>query len=99
MDFVTDAKAIEYLKSFKKRKRVDFKEIYPGSTNDAIDLLTKTITFNPKQRLSLDEALAHPVFDAVRKKELEIFDDVKPITIDFENEGYLDTKRLRELFI
>ena len=29
MDYVTDAKAIEYLKSFKKKPKVDFKEIYP----------------------------------------------------------------------
>ena len=43
MEFVTDAKAIEYLKSFPPTKRVDLKEVYPGSSEDAIDFLNKCL--------------------------------------------------------
>jgi mitogen-activated protein kinase 1/3 len=30
MDFVTDNKAVEYLKSFPNKKRVDFKDLFPA---------------------------------------------------------------------
>lgn len=43
MDFVTDKKAIEYLKSFPKKKRVNFQDIFPGANADAIDFLEKCL--------------------------------------------------------
>lgn len=39
MTFVTDDKAIEYLKSFSAKKPVDFKELYPSATPECIDFL------------------------------------------------------------
>lgn len=42
-DFVTDAKAIEYLKSFPKKKRADFSEIFPGAPPEAVDFLEKAL--------------------------------------------------------
>jgi mitogen-activated protein kinase 1/3 len=54
MDFVTDKKAIEYLKSFPKKKRVDFQEIFPGATADAVDFLEKSLQFNPRKRITID---------------------------------------------
>lgn len=46
-NFVTDEKAIEYLKSFSAKKRVDFKDLFPAATPECIDFLNKTIVFNP----------------------------------------------------
>jgi mitogen-activated protein kinase 1/3 len=39
IDFVTDQKALEYLKSFPKQKKGNLKEIYPGSESNALDFL------------------------------------------------------------
>lgn len=47
LDFVTDSKAIEYLKSFPNKKKIDLKDIYPGSSPEAIDFLNKSLLFNP----------------------------------------------------
>lgn len=98
MSFVTDAKAIEYLKSFSPKKKVEFKEIYPGSTQEALDFISKTVVFNPMKRLSIEEALAHPYLSKVRdtKKEIVAGGSVK---MEFEKEGELSAKRLRELFM
>lgn len=71
MAFVTDDKAIEYLKSFSPKKSVDFKELYPSATPECIDFLQKTIVFNPNQRVSIDQALNHPLFSKVRDKSRE----------------------------
>jgi mitogen-activated protein kinase 1/3 len=70
MDFVTDAKAMEYLKSFPKKKRlryyllmarVDFQDIFPGAGPEAIDFLEKALQLNPKKRLTIEEAINHPL--------------------------------------
>lgn len=97
-DFVTDAKAVEYLKSFPPHKRVDLGELYPGSSKEAIDLLGKMLIFNPKKRITIDEALSHPFLKKVRDVSREKVAD-GAITLDFEKEGELSVDRLRALFV
>ena len=67
MSFVTDQKAIDYLNSFKEMKRIDFMEKYPAASEVAIDFLEKILVFNPFFRLSLEDAINHPMFDDIRK--------------------------------
>jgi len=98
MDFVTDEKANEYLKSFAYKKKVDFKDIFPAATPDCIDFLEKTIVFNPKKRITVDEALNHPLFSKVRDKKKEYVADVL-VDLPFEKEGDMEVPRLRELFV
>ena len=43
MAYVTDAKAIGYLKSFVPIERVNLQEKYPGASEDANDLLNKML--------------------------------------------------------
>jgi len=65
-EFVTDAKAIEYLKSFPPKKKGDLNEIYPAAGVDAIDLLHKCLLFNPKKRITIEEGMKHPFLAKVR---------------------------------
>lgn len=95
--FVTDQKAIEYLDAFPECDRVDFKDIYKGGGEDALDLLDKFLQFNPYYRITIDEAIEHPFLADVRKKDLEKVADEK-IDFTFEKE-MLDRDRLRELFM
>ena len=69
--FITDQKAIEYLDAFPEYPRVDFNEIYKGGGDDALDLLSCFLQFNPYFRIKIDEALEHPFLADVRKKEME----------------------------
>ena len=96
--FVTDAKALEYMKTFTTRPRVDFKELYPSAGKDAIDLINKMLVFNPYFRIAVQEAMAHPFFDGTRDKAKEILAS-EPIVLAFEKEGEMDGPRLRELFV
>lgn len=98
MDFVTDDKAIEYLKSFAPKKKVDFKDMFPAATSDCIDFLNRCLVFSPKSRLTVDEALNHPIFKTTRDKKNERTSDTH-ITLDFEKEKELDVPRLRQLFL
>lgn len=71
MDFVTDKKAIEYLKSFPKKKRVNFSEIFPGAVPEALDFLDKCLQFNPRKRITIADAIAHPLCAKVRDTKKE----------------------------
>jgi len=97
MAYVTDAKAIGYLKSFTPIERVDLGRKYPGATPEAIDLLNKMLQFNPYLRTNVDDALEHPFFTKVKKPHKEKVADAQ-IALDFENET-LDRDRLRQLFV
>jgi len=59
-DMITNSRALEYIKSLKKRDRVPFGKIYPKATEGAVDLMEQMLKFNPKDRISVEDALKHP---------------------------------------
>jgi mitogen-activated protein kinase 1/3 len=71
--------------------------LYPGAGEDAVNLLSAVLIFNPYFRITVDEALAHPFFKKIRKAEKEVTADHE-INIEFEKEN-LDKKKLRSLFL
>lgn len=95
--FVTDQKALEYLEGFAGNPSQDLQEKYPGATSEAIDFLKKTLVFNPFFRLTLQDAMAHTLFDQVKGTKSEKFEG-SPIELEFDDMN-LDTKALRELFL
>ena len=97
-EFVTDAKAIEYLRSFPFKKPVELSELYPGATPEVISLLKEMLQFSPRKRITIDEAINHPFLSKLRDKSRETVAP-GPINMAFEKEGELTAERLRELFI
>ena len=63
---ITDKKIQFYLSTFQKRPRKEFKTIFPAASDEAIDLLTRLLIFNPEDRITISECLKHPYFDKVR---------------------------------
>jgi len=106
-----------YLRCFKARQKVALNEIdrFKHSSPEALDLLEKMLVFSPQQRITVDQALNHPCFDKVRRKEEERIygeEDNKSsggggsggvpgskIELEFESEPELDENRLRMYFI
>lgn len=95
--YVTDTKAITYLKSFNEIERIDLKDKYPGASPEAIDLLNRMLQFNPFFRISVTDALEHPLFVKIRKPHKEMASE-NQVSLDFENET-LDKEKLRHLFV
>jgi len=50
----------DYLRALPFKKKKKYAEMYPNAKPLAIDLLEKCLTFNPKKRITVEEALAHP---------------------------------------
>jgi len=61
LEFVSDDKALEYLRSFPNKVKSDYKTMFPAAPPEAIDFLEKTMRFNPEKRLTIDECLNHPL--------------------------------------
>lgn len=57
---------------------------FPGSQSEEIDLLEKMLKFTCSERITIDDALAHPFFAGIRKVELEI-EAPDPLSNDIEN--------------
>jgi len=89
---------MEYLKSFPVMKSVNIKDIYPGCSDEGIDLLKKMLIFNPATRITIDTALDHPYFEEVKDKNQEV-DYKSSLKMSFDKEGDMNVKRLRELFL
>ena len=55
MKFITNEKALEYIKSLKKQPKIPFNKIYKDANPLALDLLDKMLIFNPHERITVDE--------------------------------------------
>jgi len=87
MKFISNEKALEYIKSLKKKPKVPFSKIYKDANPLALDLMEKMLTFNPNKRISVEEALAHPYLKSLHNPKTEarcsrIFD------FEFEKEKF-----------
>lgn len=71
MKCVTNAKASKYIAKLKNKDSVALSVVIPTTDENALDLLSKLLVFDPSKRMSVDEALAHPFFDAWRKEDDE----------------------------
>ena len=57
LSFIEQEKAVGYIKSFKKREKLDLEEKYPGTDPRGLELLSKMLEFSPIKRISAEEAL------------------------------------------
>ncbi|TKY86096.1 hypothetical protein EX895_004921 [Sporisorium graminicola] len=61
---INSRRSRDYIRSMPFRKRRDFRTLFPKASPEAIDFLQKTLTFDPRNRLTVEECLAHPYLSA-----------------------------------
>jgi len=64
-------KAKTFLAGFPKVSPAGWKSVYPKASEQALDMLDKLLQFNPKKRLTPEEALAHPYMAELHDPEDE----------------------------
>ncbi|TDL28397.1 CMGC/MAPK protein kinase [Rickenella mellea] len=61
---ITSRRSREYIRSLPIRKRRPFSALFPAASASAVDFLQRTLTFDPKKRLTVTQALEHPYLSA-----------------------------------
>jgi len=57
---VDQVKAKQFLRFMRKKEAKPLEKVFPGVDPLMLDLLKKMLTFNPKKRITVEEALRHP---------------------------------------
>ena len=60
---ISSPRSREYIRVMPFRKRKAFSTLFPNANPLAIDLMEKCLTFSPKKRIQVDEALQHPYLE------------------------------------
>lgn len=85
INFITDERARNYIKSFGKIDKKPFNKLFDYMPAEVEDFLEKSLKFNPSERLTIGEALKHPLFDEVRGEyEANINIIGEPVITDIE---------------
>jgi mitogen-activated protein kinase 1/3 len=56
---INSRRSRDYLRALPFKKKRSFATLFPNASALAVDFLTRTLTFDPKKRITVEEALAH----------------------------------------
>jgi len=88
VDAMNHEKAEAYLRSLPQKTTQDLRFLYKSASKDALDFLRLLLEFNPKKRLTAEEALDHPFLKDVRAQWSHLTNigvGLQPIRFDFED--------------
>ena len=62
ISYITNEQALKFIKSLPKRSKQPFDKLFTKANPLALDLLENMLTFNPHDRYTVEDCLAHPYF-------------------------------------
>jgi len=96
---ITSRRSRDYIRALPIKKKRPFSTLFPKASKEAIDFLSKTLTFDPKKRMTVDEALEHPYLAAYHDPEDEpVVTPLSPSYFQFDmHKDELTKDQLKEL--
>ncbi|PWN30152.1 putative MAP kinase Kpp2 [Jaminaea rosea] len=68
---ISSTRSRDYIRALPFRKRRNFSQMFPNANPLAVDLMERCLTFSPRKRITVDEALAHPYLEPYHDPEDE----------------------------
>jgi mitogen-activated protein kinase 1/3 len=96
LKFLTNPDALTWIRSLERTPKIPWAQLYPNANPLALDLIDKMLKFDPNQRISVAEALAHPYFASLRHERTEI-KCRRAFDFSFERQDLSSRRKLREL--
>lgn len=75
----TNIKARAYMDGLPRKEKADMNQIFNGADPQEVDMIEKMLTWNPNNRMTVDQALDHPFVENLH----DPFDE--PVTYPFED--------------
>jgi mitogen-activated protein kinase 1/3 len=95
---ISSQRSREYIRALPFRKSKPFSQLFPAANPLAIDFLEKCLTFSPRRRITVVEALQHPYFEPYHDPDDEpMADPIDPSFFDFDNGEALEKEDLKVL--
>jgi len=95
---ITSPRSREYLRALPFRKKKPFASLFPEANPLAVDLLERCLTFSPKRRIGVEEALGHPYLASYHDPSDEpCAPPLDPSFFDFDNGAAKSKEELKEL--
>ncbi|THH00979.1 hypothetical protein EW026_g1649 [Hermanssonia centrifuga] len=96
---ITTRRSRDYIRALPFRKRKPFATLFPNANPLAIDFLTRSLTFDPKKRITVEEALAHPYLEAYHDPDDEpVAPPLDPEFFEFDlHKDDISREQLKEL--
>jgi len=96
---ITTRRSRDYIRALPFRKRRPFAQLFPNASALAVDFLTKTLTFDPKKRISVEMALCHPYLEAYHDPDDEpVAPPLDPEFFEFDlHKDDISREQLKEL--
>ncbi|KAF8903311.1 mitogen-activated protein kinase [Gymnopilus junonius] len=96
---ITTRRSRDYIRALPFRKKRPFATLFPNANPLAVDFLTRTLTFDPKKRITVEDALAHPYLEAYHDPEDEpVAPPLDPEFFEFDlHKDDISREQLKEL--
>ncbi|KAM3134463.1 Protein kinase domain [Paramecium bursaria] len=86
--------AQQILSNIPMRQRIGFTNFFPKANPQAMDLMRRLLSFNPEQRITVEQALKHPYVAAFHNETQEI--TTKPIIVPMNDNQKFSIKDYRD---
>jgi len=96
---ISSKRSRDYIRALPFTKKKPFATLFPNASLKAIDFLERTLTFDPKNRATVEEALAHPYVEAYHDPDDEpIAPPLDPEFFEFDlHKDDISRDQLKEL--